>query len=243
MSGIVAVATAIIWFAEKMPGGLWVPVLLILAACACAFLFYLGKRLDKQKATLPAVVQSRSVPAVSGPCLTDNTLVKESDPQLEIKFADLRGKTMSKDQVCFDLINRGKRSSANFACIEDFYIGGYRVAFRNFPPPIRPFGNHDSITPVYINNPDGTLSEKDIFGVFYDAWGALKNPKLYDLPIPIKATYQDDARNLFEARCDLVYYPGEHINSAHGKSAKIIEVKNIKLRKVAAASAPVNWSD
>jgi hypothetical protein len=119
-----------------------------------------------------------------------DTTVKDSDPQLEIKLADLRGRTMSQDpkeQACFDLINRGTQSPANFACIEDFNIGGYRVVFRNFPPPIRPHGNHDSITPLYINKPDGKLCDDDIFGVLYSAWGELRNPKLYEYTVPIKA--------------------------------------------------------
>jgi hypothetical protein len=63
-----------------------------------------------------------------------DTSVGDSDPQLEIKFNDLRGKTVSKDRACFDLINRSKKSSANLACIDDFSIGAYRVAFRSYPP-------------------------------------------------------------------------------------------------------------
>ena len=157
--------------------------------------------------------------------------VKDSDPQLEVRFSDLRGKTMSKDSYCFDLINRGKQSPANFACIEDLRLGGYHIAFRNYPAPIGPFGIHDSIMPLYINNPDGNLSRLDIFAVFDEVFSRLKNPKLYELPIPMRATYQDDARNLFEVRCDLVYRPGEHI-----------EVKNQKIRRVAAAIPQVDWS-
>ncbi len=176
-----------------------------------------------------------------------DTTLRDSDPQLEIKIADLRGKTGSsdpKEQACFDLINRGKHSPAKFACLEDFYIGGYYVAFRNFLPPIKPFGNHDSITPHYINKPDGTLCDKDIFTILFWAWDDLKNPKLYEYTIPIKATYQDEARNLFEVRCDLVFYPFEHTSHRMGQSSgTIIETKNHKIRKVAAVLTPVNWSE
>jgi hypothetical protein len=181
------------------------------------------------------------LPGKSGTAPVD-TVLKDSDPQLELKFVDLRTQTGSNDQVCFHLINHGKRSPAKFACIEDFKIGGYCVAFRSFPPPIAPFGNYDSIDNLYISNPDGKPCGKNIFSVFHDAWDALKNPNLYALPVPLTFTYQDDARNLFEARCDLVYYPVEHGNRVLGKDAKAIEVTNIKLRKVAAASTAVDWS-
>jgi hypothetical protein len=183
-------------------------------------------------------------PPTSLPAPID-TSVKDSDPQLEIKFVDLRGKTMSEDKWCFDLINHGKQSPARFTCIEDFYIDNYYVAFRNFPPPIKAFDNHDSITALYINNPDGSRSKKDIFSVLYEAWDARKNPKLYSYPVPIKATYQDDFRNLFEARCDLVFYPGEHINTAFGKqlNGNVVEIKNLKLRKVGAVQLPINWTE
>ncbi len=141
------------------------------------------------------------------------------------------------------LVKVGKYSPAKFACIEDFYIGGHHVALRTFPPPIAPFGNYDSINNVCISNPDGKPSGKNIFSVFHDAWDALKNPNLYALPVPLRFSYQDDASNLFEGRCDLVYYPVEHGKRVLGKDAKAIDVKNIKLRKVAAASTPVDWSD
>jgi hypothetical protein len=175
-----------------------------------------------------------------------DTSVKDSDPQIEIKFSDLRRKTMSskpEEQGCFDLINRGKQSPASFAYIEDFSIGGYRVVFRSYPPSIPPFANHESICPLYINRPDGTLCTTDIFAVFAAAFGELKNHKLYEYPVPIKARYQDDAGNLFEVRCDLVFYPSEAGDRALGKTANpVIETKNQKIRKIAPASYPVDWS-
>jgi hypothetical protein len=174
-----------------------------------------------------------------------DTSVKDSDPQLEIKFVDLREES-TPDTWRFDLINRGKQSLAKFACIEDVYVGSYRVAFRNCPPPIKPFGNHDSISPDSITpvfKTDREAVGADIFTAFYEAWGALKNPKLYEFSIPLKATYQDEARNLFETRCDLVFYPGEHIKTAHGHNAKVVEVKNGRIRKVAAALFPMDWSN
>jgi hypothetical protein len=168
---------------------------------------------------------------------------------LEIKVADLRGRIVSKnsiEQACFDIINRGKQSRAQFVCIEDFNIGGYRVVFRSFPPPIAPFGNHESITPLYINKPDGKLCDKDIFTVLFYAWDDLKNPKLYEYVIPIKATYQDEGRNLFEVRCDLVFYPQEHVNQQNPgltgyRGGTILETKNHRIRKVAPAISAVAW--
>ncbi len=175
-----------------------------------------------------------------------DTSVKDADPQIEIRFTDLRGKTGSskpEEQACFDLINRGKQSSARFVCIEDFNIGSYRVVFRNFPPPIPPFANHESICPLYINRPDGKLCITDIFAVFAAAFVELKNHKLYEYSVPIKATYQDDAGNLFEVRCDLVFYPSEAGERAFGKAGNtVIETKNQKIRKIAPVSYPIDWS-
>ncbi len=175
-----------------------------------------------------------------------DTSIKDSDPQIEIKFSDLRGKTGSskpEEQACFDLINRGKHSPAKFVCIEDFNIGGYRVVFRTFPPSIAPFANHESICPLYINRPDGKVCTSDIFAVFAAAFGDLKNHKLYEYPIPIKARYEDDAGNLFEVRCDLVFYPSEAGERAFGKTGNtVIETKNQKIRKIALASYPIDWS-
>jgi len=243
VSGIVAAVTAIIWFVDKMPGGLWVPALLMLAACACALMFYLGKRIEP-KIPLPLPVAPPHSTR-SAPTPIPDASIKDSDPQLEIKVADLRGKTMSEkptEQACFDLINRGKKSPANFACIEDFNIGGYHVAFRNFPPPIAPLGNHESVTPHYINKPDGRLCTNDIFTIFSAAWSDLKNPKLYEYVVQIKVTYQDDYRNLFEARCDLVFYPSENANRRLGQPAgPVLETKNHKLRKVAPSLARIDW--
>jgi hypothetical protein len=174
-----------------------------------------------------------------------NTTVTTYDPVLEIKFNDLRGVTISskpEEQACFDLINRGIQSNAKFVCIEDFHIGRYYLAFRNFPQPIGPHGQHASVSPLYVNEPDGTQSKKDIFHVFWEAWDAMKNPHQYDYSVPMRTTYQDDFRNLFEARCDLVFYPHEHLKSPQGQhSDKIIEVKNLKLRKVAPVTTRVDW--
>jgi hypothetical protein len=175
-----------------------------------------------------------------------DTSIKDTDPHIEIKFSDLRGVTGSskpEEQSCFDLINRGKYSPAKFVCIEDFNIGGYRVVFRHFPPPIAPFNNHESICPLYINRPDGKLCITDIFAVFAAAFGDLHNHKLYEYPVPMKATYQDEGGNLFEVRCDLVFYPSEAGERAFGKKGNtVIETKNQKIRKVALASHPVDWS-
>lgn len=180
-----------------------------------------------------------------------DTTVKDSDPQIEIKVADLRGVTGSTDpirQACLDLINRGKQSPAMFVCIEDFKIGNYQVAFRGFPPPIPPYDNHDSAYPLYINNPDGTQCKLHIFTVFYTAWEELKNVKLYEYKVPIRATYQDDANNLFEVRCDLVFYPHEFMSRMrdyvydHDGGGTVLEVKNRKIRKIASASRPIDWS-
>ncbi len=214
----------------------------VIAAVACATLFYLGKRLDFKKPK----TQGDNLPDGGVLDGTENqkpdASVETSDPQIEIKFCDLRGKTVSKDRACFDLINRSKKSPANLACIDDFSIGGYRVAFRCYPPPISPGGNHDSIVPFYINDPTGKLSELDIFNVFYEAWNAIKNRKLYEFSIPIKATYQDDYRNLFEVRCELVFYPGEHLSGPFN-GRDVIEIKNQRIRKVAIAVNHVNWEN
>jgi len=226
-------------------------VLTVSGAIASAVLYFfvawlvLRSKSSEQKIEPLPPVESEPPKTLSPEPPKPDTSIRDSDPQLEIKVADLRGKTMSEkstEQACFDLINRGKKSPAKFACIEDFYVGGYYVAFRNFPPEIRPLGNHDSIFPLYINKPDGKLCDQDIFTLLFWAWEELKNPKLYEYVLPIKATYQDDARDLFETRCELVFYPHEHLNHRLGqKSVTIIETRNQKIRRVAAAITPIDW--
>lgn len=246
MGGLVAAGSFLVWafgIKPRTPTFGFFPVLSVLVALACAVLFYLGKRLPANR---PIVATAPATPQLQ--LSTPDTRVTDSDPQLEIRVADLRGITMSddpKEQACFDLINRGKQSSANFACIEDFNIGGYRVVFRHFPPPIPPLGNHESITPFYINKPDGKLSNHTIFTIFAAAWGDLHNPKLYEYSIPLRATYQDDFRNLFEVRCDLIFHPFEHANRCIGQKGGpvVLETKNNTIRKVAARLSAVNWGD
>ncbi len=51
----------------------------------------------------------------------------------------------------------------------------------------------------------------DIFQIFYQEWDALHRPQLREFTVPIKVTYQDGARNLFEVRCELVFFPSEHL--------------------------------
>lgn len=202
------------------------------------------QKLIQQKSVQQPITASQPVKSAELP--KPDTSVKDSDPQLEIKVADLRGRTMSddpKEQACFDLINRGKQSSARFACIEDFKIGEYLVAFRHFPQPIAPCGNHESIIPHYINKPDGTLCKNHIFTVFSAVCSDLKNPKLYEYVVQIKVTYQDDDRNLFETHCDLVFYPFENANRSLGRpTGTVLETKNHKLRKVAPAHL-INWGN
>jgi len=181
-------------------------------------------------------------PAKSAPLTPPDTSVKNSDPKIEVQFADDRGATPSKDYAYFELINRGEQSEARLACIEDFHIGGHLVRFRKFAPPIPPFGHCANVYPFDINRPDGHLSDMDIFQVFYQEWDALHRMQLREFTVPIKVTYQDAARNLFEVRCELVFYPSEHLkHPERPNGVKVIEIKNQKIRKVAAALSPVNW--
>lgn len=194
-------------------------------------------------APTPAISVSESQPSKLI-ALPPDTSVRDSDPKIEVEFADDRGATPSKDYVYFELINRGQQSEARFACIEDFHIGGHLVRFRKFPPPIAPFGSCANICPFDINRPDGRLSDMDIFQIFYQEWESLHRPQLREFTVPIKLTYQDGARNLFEVRCDLVFFPTEHLkHPEQPNGVRVIVTRNQKLRKVATALNPINWSD
>jgi len=167
--------------------------------------------------------------------------VKDYDPKLEVRFVDDRYVTMLKDDYAyFEFINRG-RSEAKFACMEHFQIGGlgYRVKFLKTDYEIPP--DHSSKS-IYLEIERAENQPKlDIFDAFYREWEALNRPQLDELKIHIKVTYQDAVRNLFETRCELVFYPGAYVRKTVG--AKVIETRNHKFRKVAEAIPRINWEN
>jgi hypothetical protein len=170
-----------------------------------------------------------------------DTVVRANDPKLEVRFVDDRWSSASeKDYVHFELINRGQ-SEAQFACIEPFHLGSHRVNLvkHKIESLISPDHSSKSFY-VEIEQADKHLSALDIFDVSYLEWEALKSPQLHELKIPITATYQDAGRNLFETRCDLVFYPGEHVRKLPG--VKVLETKNHKWRRVATAIPRIDWA-
>ena len=162
---------------------------------------------------------------------------------MEIRFVDDRFVTLSKSPemyAYFDLINRAQ-SVASFAHIESFYIRSHFVRMRHVTPKIAP-GICKNLRYEVIDGPDGRASKLDIFDVFYEEWKALQNAEIHELPVSIKITYQDDFRNLFEVRCDLVFTPANFVRG-RDSSGPTLEIRNQKIRKVAAALSPVNWTN
>lgn len=217
---------AITW---KIPWGWFLVGLLLLISALLntfGYKFRRGKALTQEEQAAPP---------------PPDTTVKDHDPKLEIRFVDDRFVSISKDDYAyFEFINRG-RSDAKFACMERFQIGGlgYGVKLTNSAYEIPP--DHSSKT-IYLEVEKPENQEKlDIFDAFYKEWEALKRPQLDSLKIQIKVTYQDAVRNLFETRCDLVFSPVAHFRK--NSADKVIEIKNHKFRKVAAAIPRINWEN
>jgi hypothetical protein len=169
-----------------------------------------------------------------------DTGVKDSDPQITIRLVDDRFVSMSKDDYAYFEFVNGGQSDAMFACMERFQIGdlGYRVKPLKTGYAIPP--DHSSKSIYFEIEKAANAPKLDIFDAFYAEWDALKRPQLDHLKVILRATYQDGARNLFETRCELVFYPGAYFRKIAG--SKVIETRNHKIRRVAVAITPVDWT-
>jgi hypothetical protein len=240
--GLGAAVRALLY--SRIPGQWLLPVWLLssatfLALFAWGFPWFL-RRISKEKTSIPAPSRKLSTqpsPSENLPYYAYDKL-RPSDPKLELRFVDDRKVSMSKDDYAyFEFINHGQ-SEARFACMEDFQIGGlgYRVKVLKTGYEIQP--DHSS-TAIYFEIQKADNQPKlDIFDAFHEEWKALNKPQLDETKILIKLTYQDAVRNLFETRCELVFYPG-----AYFRNGRALETRNHKFRRVAAAMSPINWSD
>lgn len=165
-----------------------------------------------------------------------DTNLKESDPRIEIEFRDERHATAlnQEDNAWFTPVNRGQ-GVANFVCFDPMQLRDCIVLFPTFGNRITT-GRSDPIRPRVTGN-DGSIGGASRFlAALFDHYNAIGDPKLHEFTLPIVATYQDDFRNLFETRGELVFNPSAHVEATTfgRRGDKVIEVRNQNFRKIAA---------
>jgi hypothetical protein len=337
VSGIVAAATAIIWFVEKMPGGLWFPILLMLAAGACAVLFYLGKRFDHREdskeddldsfrnpvwetvsrrqftneqvdidgkrfwdctfksVTLafhghapaefmgactfsgnlrlmtdaPAAMHysklcqifskipglraefvsadesgnplnpTFEIKELKGAAAEQTATLTESDPNIYIEFQDNRGPNVSPEtQPRFMLVNRGTYRNAKTVCLERIRLKQHWIAFPHVASSVAPYTSADTYPRIEALD-HKPADPEDFFDLLWKEYTSRHIPNLHELTLDLVATYQDDQRNLFETKCQLVFDPSAHEKTMHHSgqtgAIQVITLRNQKLRKIAVA--------
>ncbi|HTZ95578.1 MAG TPA: hypothetical protein VMB18_04210 [Terriglobales bacterium] len=161
--------------------------------------------------------------------------VNDSDPRVYIVFQDDRGSvTGDTPENSLDLVNRGG-STAKMVCVDDIVLKDYTITFPSFGYAIIP-GNGCLLSPNILKA-DGPDYVGNMVEALMREWFTYKDYNKHELAIPIFVTYQDEQRNLFETRCELVLHPGEEAKvKQHGllPGMKVVETRNHQFRKLAA---------
>jgi hypothetical protein len=185
-----------------------------------------SKELEKQSTDTPTIEQ----PDIS---------VKDSDPKVYIEFHDDRGSVSSgMAETSLDLVNRGGRN-AKWPCVEDIYLKEYVIYFSTTTGNLIVPGNGVVVEPGIHDNSKQPGYVQNMIQAFMREWFTYDDPNKYELSIPLSLTYQDDDKNLFETRCELVLYPGQEAKvKTHGvlPGIKVVDTRNHQFRKVAIAT-------
>jgi len=163
----------------------------------------------------------------------------ESDPNIYIEFQDNRGPNTSPEtQPRFMLVNRGTYGNANTVCLERIRLRQHWIAFPQIPYSVAPYTSAD--TYPHIESLDHKRADpEDFFDLLWKEYESRRIPNLHELALDLVATYQDDRRNLFETKCQLVFDPSAHAKTRahHGQvgAIQVVSIRNPKLRKISAA--------
>jgi len=168
--------------------------------------------------------------------------VKDSDPKIYIEFKDDRWLptdtfTRKEDTVRFVLTNRGL-AYGKFVCLHHIQLREQIIEFSELAQSLPP---RESIAfnPVIKHRDARKTYDHDIFLALFEEWDALNNQNISELIVPISTTYQDDAWNLYESTCDLVFDVFEHrkvrMKGQQGNT-KVVDTRNHRFRKVAIAT-------
>jgi hypothetical protein len=178
------------------------------------------------KADKAAIRQGEGVPGKPPSMPVPDTTVKDSDPQVTIEFRH--------DLMCLIPVNRGRMNAANFVCLQSIRLREHWISFPDYAYSLV-IGRSENIRPK-ITRVDGAENDADLYQALFREYASFNDPKLHELPIQLIATYQDDYRNLFETRCELVFSPSDFADLRLGKlTGKIVEIRNPRFKRIAAA--------
>jgi len=209
------------------------PTVIVVGLIVAAILNFKSAKLHQ----VPRQRQLESPPAHPVPAPID-TAIKEFDPKINVDFADDRDITVGQDNevAYFVLVNRG-RSYAYFVCLHPVRLKEHIITFSTMIPVI-PCRESAYIYPI-IKTHDGQQSTtQDLFYILWREYDALNNLNIHELSVAVLVTYQDDAKNLYETACELIFHPSEHLKvRERGQSggSVVVDTRNPQTRKVAIA--------
>jgi hypothetical protein len=171
----------------------------------------------------------------------DSLSMSDSDPRVYPQFVDARmnGSDKRELQAYFTLINRSESEARNII-LEPIEMNGKIIQFtrHRLAAPLLP-NREVCFYPdvVTTDNKSVTDRERDLFHIFCLDYIALGDSTICEATKPVRATYQDSARNLFEVTCELVFDPSAHNDVRMGNRGPnpAIFTRNHRFRKVAIA--------
>jgi hypothetical protein len=166
--------------------------------------------------------------------------VKDTDPQIYAEFNDDRGRTPKKEsELYITLVNRGQSEALN-VCIDPLSVAGHIINFRCLAYSISPNRSTFRYPDITTNeNESADYYHQDIFGLLWSEYSSLGDLTIPELVLTLTINYQDKARNLYQATCDLVFDPSAHLRVRTGGqngSIKVAYTQNHKFTKLAIAA-------
>lgn len=166
-----------------------------------------------------------------------NVGIKNADPQIYAEFFDDRGSTPNKaSEAYIGLINRGGSSALN-VCIDPIQLKDTIIKFPRLAYLVEP-GKAKYRYPDITTSDNRTPNHKDVFSHIayeYITYHGLSAP---EMSLPLSVTYQDAERNLYEARCELVFDPAAHSRvrtQGQNGSFVVLKTRNHQFKKIALA--------
>ena len=209
----------------------------LIISCAISFVIFVSLHLCWKSIALLIARDQKLEALESQPktVLPDATL-KDSDPRIEVEFQDdvnaVPGLGFIQRAIYFTLVNRGG-NSANFACLSPIRLRQHWVSFPEHAESLNI--SRSAIIHPHVTRADGATNKANLFEALFEDYQSFNDPKLHELTKELIATYQDDAKHLFETRCDLVFSPSGYTDrTTLGKAGSVvIQIKNQKHKKIA----------
>lgn len=171
--------------------------------------------------------------------------VKDCDPQVYAEFCDDRGMTPNKESEAYiTLINRGGSDALN-VCIDPIRL---KTHIFNFPrlAYLIARGRAKHRYPDVTTSENKTPHHTDVFSHLASEFLSLGDwLSIPELVLPLTVNYQDAARNLYEARCELVFNPAAHARvrtQGQDGNTVVVSTRRHEFRKLALATKNVGDS-